>query len=505
MKNLKITIYNLILIIIIFLIIFSCIIFTVTNSSRKAELKRYVSELEVIQEKVNQVRKQYVAWENYDANEPGNFLFYLQSLEFVNANSATNIYINEFSEIIENLNNENTEYWDMNIDSILTNYCYFNSESLRNHFQINTKLNVIINFYTGNVIEKNGIKDITNKNKIIHRQYDTKLGNKLVTVSLNNNLETVVEVVENNGLSKRLKISFNQSENAPSISEVYYYIDEIENSKQCTELQDYIYMRDENSVYFTINETGNYFFYIKDINHREYKSAQIDISLCNKPILANEMVGIYWDEDGNEIIVENESNPNWYNYSVSSMKFANSKTPDGNYWVWIPRYLYNITEDITNIQFTYEATERNTQNKTLSGYKLQEAFKENDNVFGFWISKFQVNEDNNGNISIKPGQTLTVTSRKNAIQNLKNYSSNAMLMSEQERNAIITLANSAEIVISNDLVHYAGGGVTKQDFIENTRYSSTGNEYGVYDIITSENELTRESENSDFGRYRLIF
>lgn len=362
-------------------------------------------------------------------------------------------------------------------------------------------MNVIINFYTGNVIEKNGIRDITNK--VIHRQYDTNLGDKLVTVSLNNNLETVAEIVENMGLSQRIKISFNQNDATTNISEVYYYTDEIENSKSCTELQDYIYLRDENAVYFTITKSGSYNFFIRDINHREYKAAQIQISLCNKPILLDEMIGIYWDEEGNEKVVENENNPLWYNYS-SCLKFANAKTIDGNYWVWIPRFLYNITEDTTSIQYTIETTNKNTQNKTLTGYKLQESFKENDNLYGFWVSKFQANEDYNGNISSRPGQTLTITTMKDVDKKLKNYKLDVNLMSKQQRDAMILMANSENIDISNNLVHYAGGGVTKNDYILNTRYSSTGNVYGVYDLITSENELFSDSNVSDAGRYRLV-
>lgn len=135
MKNFKITIYNLILIIIILLIALSVCIGIIVNTNKKTNLKKYVAEMELIQEKVNQVRKQYIAWENYNANEPGNFLFYIQNLGYVNANSASNIYIKEFNEILNSLNNENTKYWDMNIDSILTNYCYFNPENLKRHFR----------------------------------------------------------------------------------------------------------------------------------------------------------------------------------------------------------------------------------------------------------------------------------------------------------------------------------------------------------------------------------
>ena len=135
MKNFKITIYNLILIIIILLITICFLIGITVNTNKKTNLKKYVAEMELIQEKVNQVRKEYLTWENYNVNEPGNFLFYIQNLGYVNANSASNIYIGEFNEILNILNNENTQYWDMNIDSILTNYCYFNPENLKRHFR----------------------------------------------------------------------------------------------------------------------------------------------------------------------------------------------------------------------------------------------------------------------------------------------------------------------------------------------------------------------------------
>lgn len=504
MKKFKITIYNLILIFLISLIIIIACIISISNANKKTSLEKFVSEMELIQEKVNQVKKQYITWENYDANEQGNFLLYLQSLGYTNANSASNIYINKFNMILDYLNNDETECWDINIDSILTNYCYFNSENLKKYFDIDTELNVIINFYTGNIIERDGIKDITNRNKIIYRQYDTKLGNKLRTVTINNNLETVAEVIENNGLSQRIKISFNQKEDLPNISEVYYYIDELENAKSCTDFQDYIYIRDENTVYFTVNTSGNYYFSIKDINHREYKADYIEICLCNKPKLLTDMVGIYWDEEGNELVIENENDSDWYNYSSSELRFANSKTADGNYWVWIPRFLYNIVENEVVTEYAYENTNKTTQNKLLNNYKLQEAFKENDEIKGFWISKFQANEDYLGNISIKPGRTLTVKSMKKVIENLNNYKSDVNIMSEEERNAVFMIALSQKIEISNDLVHYAGGGVNANSFIENTRYSSTGNMYGVYDLITSENELTRESFENEIGRYRLV-
>lgn len=269
MKEIKITIYNLILMIIIAMsIIFLCS-FSIVNAKRKIDLKNYIVNMEKIQEKVNIIRKEYTVWNEYDGNEAGNFLAYIQSLGYINANTASNMYINEFNTIINNLNNEDTEYWNMVTDSILSNYCYFSIDSLKQNFNVsNPKSEVIVNFYTGNVISKDGIKDVTNK--IIYRQYDSQIGNKLTTSFFTNELKTVAQVIENNGLSQRIKISFSQRENTPQILDVFYYIDEKETKQNCKELQDYIYMRNENAIYFTINVSGKYFFVIKDSNYIEY-------------------------------------------------------------------------------------------------------------------------------------------------------------------------------------------------------------------------------------------
>lgn len=491
MRKRTITVYNLILIIII-LFIFVFILYTSHKIlNKKVSLEKFIYDMELIQENINKVRNEYTNWENYNVNESGNFLEYTQKLGYVNASSASNIYIKEFNEIINILNNENTKYWNMNVDSILSNYCYFNSENLKKYFKIDTNLNVIVNFYTGNIIEKNGVKDI--KNRIIYRQYDSEIGNKLNKSIFENQLMTTAEIVENNGLSKRIKVSFN-SEEAPKISEVYYYIDENETRKKCTDFQDYVYIREENSVYFTINKSGIYNFFIEDTNHVQYKMVEIQIELCNPPKLENGMFAIYWDDEGNEVISYDENNPNWYDYANKTLKFANAKTEDGNYWVWIPRYVYNIADNKTMIEYTYNLENKTTRNRILSDYKLQKSFISND-LTGFWIAKFQVNEESDGNISVKPSQTLSVVSAKNHINDI---------MSENEKNAVMLLADSASIIISNDLVHYAGGGVNEIDYIKNTQYSSTGNVYGVYDLITSENEITKDSDKNEYGRYRIV-
>ena len=60
----------------------------------------------------------------------------------------------------------------------------------------------------------------------------------------------------------------------------------------------------------------------------------------NSPQLMEGMTGVYWDETGKEVEVTSENAKNWYNYD--KQKWANAKTKDGSYWVWIPRYAYQI-------------------------------------------------------------------------------------------------------------------------------------------------------------------
>ena len=56
----------------------------------------------------------------------------------------------------------------------------------------------------------------------------------------------------------------------------------------------------------------------------------------NEPKLITGMTPIYWDENNTEIIVTESNKDKWYNYKQK--RWANAKTEDGSYWVWIPRY-----------------------------------------------------------------------------------------------------------------------------------------------------------------------
>ena len=78
------------------------------------------------------------------------------------------------------------------------------------------------------------------------------------------------------------------------------------------------------------------------------------------------------------------------------------------------------------------------------------------------------------------------------------------IMSDKDLGAALLLANVIEKDISNDLVHYAGGSPEIDGFKENVQYSLSNNVYGVYDLLTSENEITKNSKVNEEGRFRLV-
>ena len=136
----------------------------------------------------------------------------------------------------------------------------------------------------------------------------------------------------------------------------------------------------------------------------------------NHPVLFTGMTPVKWDEDNKEIETT-EDDPDWFDYDEK--RWANAKSADGSYWVWIPRYAYkiltcyhtsaddclldtgkpageidvkflkgttNMSEDNASIESTgYEAHIKDTS----MHYFLHPAFQFNGDELGFWIAKFE--------------------------------------------------------------------------------------------------------------------
>ena len=137
----------------------------------------------------------------------------------------------------------------------------------------------------------------------------------------------------------------------------------------------------------------------------------------NAPVLATGMTPIKWVEGVETNTTADDAA--WYDYE--NKLWANAKTADGSYWVWIPRYAYSITSGYQSstagtiaVKFLNGTTNNAIDNSgevalipTYSGnsqtnYVLHPAFDfGGTQVTGIWISKFEAS-DNGGKVKIAP-------------------------------------------------------------------------------------------------------
>ncbi|MDD3453684.1 MAG: type II secretion system protein [Bacilli bacterium] len=131
-----------------------------------------------------------------------------------------------------------------------------------------------------------------------------------------------------------------------------------------------------------------------------------DAKNVNKPILSTGMTPVKWDASNNEIETT-VNDPEWYDYA--NKKWANVKTADGSYFVWIPRYAYKITSgyhssttgsvEIKFLKGTTNITEDKTQilssgyeagvKDTSMYYFTHPSFQNEINGYGYWVAKYE--------------------------------------------------------------------------------------------------------------------
>ncbi len=264
----------------------------------------------------------------------------------------------------------------------------------------------------------------------------------------------------------------------------------------------------------------------------------------NAPVLKSGMTPVYWDDSGNEIKKGDEGfdESQWYEYKAAEgegdnnkSRWANAKTEDDSYWVWIPRYEYKLTpkgesETAGKIEVKFiptTVTEADTEN-----YRVHPAFKNgrsnnykngewDSEISGIWVAKYEMgleewneeeskwkateltgktNEtDNVGDLAIEEGKRRAVSkpgisswrfiSIGKSYDNSYNYdrSKESHLMKNSEWGAVAYLThsqygrNGKEITI-HDKNFYTGGAEEANSITTNKLQSTTGNESGIYDI-----------------------
>ena len=258
-----------------------------------------------------------------------------------------------------------------------------------------------------------------------------------------------------------------------------------------------------------------------DINNCKIKVVYKDTVLNGAdPELKDNLVAVVIDTNGT--VKKADIYSEWYNYTNKT--WANAVLLNGNdtykvgdtiiedaikaYYVWIPRYKYQIfydgvndtTKQLINIEFENKNTTK-SNSTTKDGWLTHPAFTFGDTELnGIWVGKFELTGDTT-NPTIKPNvkslinenvSTLFLTTQK--------LSSNSSMLKNSEWGAITYLTTSiygqglSEVRINNSNTFITGCASTKENGSAyngcqnkyNTQIgvlaSTTGNISGIYDM-----------------------
>ena len=258
----------------------------------------------------------------------------------------------------------------------------------------------------------------------------------------------------------------------------------------------------------------------------------------NEPKMTSDMKKVYWKEDGTE--VEEESTDfvesEWYSYTAQAgattsggtSKWANAKTTsDGSYWVWIPRYAYRIVYfDTPDNAEAYRAN--STQTEGIVGYSDARGIVDKDGktpsdlgtpvtsiavgtnklrphpafetdlnqggwdskLEGIWVAKYEMSQSETTVKSI-PGvssyRSITIGDMYTKSYNYdRNKESHLMKNSEWGVVAYLTeskYGRNGTAVSKNTSSSYYTAGASGATPTTNPLQSTTGNEYGIFDIV----------------------
>ena len=272
------------------------------------------------------------------------------------------------------------------------------------------------------------------------------------------------------------------------------------------------------------------------------EDSEIDETIVEPPQLVTGMIPVKWNESTKTWIKTEETDAGWYNYGEK--KWANIVLGDATFskvdgkevldetqtysmLVWIPRYAYKITsyyhlggDKAGNIEIVF--LDRNNKSKTnedfsnrttypsvtnsgkstgrMNDYVVHPAFTYGDEeLAGFWAGKFETSQKTDGTIQITGGVSslrgLTIGEYfamcldMNSNNNTYGISSSDSvvdphMMKNTEWGAVVYLSQSIygknEIIEMNDNNSFVTGG---GDYKSNVEQSSTGNVWGVYDLV----------------------
>ena len=381
MKNKKsqkgITIIALVITIIMLLILASVATYTGIESYDKAEQIKFVSQMKLIQAKVDEK----VQEEDFDSTTIGTGLTEEQKQILIN--SVQNDGISdptgdeEFENFVRYITKEQlSEQWDLdNIDE-----------------------DIIVNFKTREVISTVGFEY---GGTTYYTQYKLPKGEKLTQYNNTNTTLSFEYLKIPQDLSYLIKIT-EVKRITKDGSEIQLKLDTLkyELGKKNTEGDGYNYLKQTNPSEIVISQAGDYKIKVVD-NVGTEAEKNFTIKIANPPIIKSswkkitQTKGINTDGEQIETFKDMDNNTIWYDYSENT-RFAYAMNESNDYLVWIPRYAKNnSTNKIKFIKGNSDVFEDNTKMDDI--WTVPEEFSPNGiKLTGFWLKVKGPNKEKKG-------------------------------------------------------------------------------------------------------------
>ena len=240
----------------------------------------------------------------------------------------------------------------------------------------------------------------------------------------------------------------------------------------------------------------------------------------NSPQLMDGMTGVYWDEKGQEVTVTADNQDNWYDYE--NQKWANAKTKDGSYWVWIPRYAYKIesgcytsTAGTITVKFLKETSNKDVSNTeikttyptvsngTMQDYVVHPSFTNGtsnhfmngewrNNIAGYWVAKYaagfqaSTTDASDATKVVNGSDTIVYSSEKYTANNT--YTATAIASS--------AIANTAmSYPVFKPLTYAYNCITTGESYTLSRKIATASNFYGLNSTKTDSHQM----KNSEWG------
>ena len=372
-----ITIIALVITVIMLLILASVATYTGIESYDKAEQIKFVSQMKLIQTKVDEkVQEDGFTLEGY-----GTILTDEQKQTINNAVAN--------GEILSPTEDDYSNY-----------VRYFSKEHLSTQLSLdNIDEGIIINFKTREVISTVGFEY---GGTIYYTQYKLPKGEKLTQYVKPNTTLSVEYSKILQDLSWVIKIEEVKRIEKDNTDGTELKLDTLkyELGKKNSNGDEYTYLKQTNPNEILISEAGDYSIKVID-NAGNETEEKFTIKIANPPMIKDNWVKLKKKKTINEKYETTDAfekgvdGTKWYDYS-NNAQFAYAMNENNDYFVWVPRYAKNnSTNEIKFIKGNSNIFEDNT--KMNSNWTVPEEFSPNGiKLTGFWLKVTSPNPEEKG-------------------------------------------------------------------------------------------------------------